>query len=79
MASQKKKNKLKNSYGSYGVLKNKKDKCKRFLFYSSSQRKEFDFKIKEQIVSNLNDCELIYNDDLDCCRGWHSRDNLIRR
>lgn len=79
MASQKKKNKLKNSYGSHGVLKNKKHKCKRFLFYTSSERKEFDSNFKEQIVDNLNDCELTYNDDLDCCRGWHSKDNLIRR
>lgn len=27
-----------------------------------------------QIMSN----ELTYNDDLDCCRGWHSKDNLMR-
>lgn len=40
MASEKKKRKLKNSYGVKGVLKNKKSKCKRFLFYTSSKRKE---------------------------------------
>ena len=38
MASQKKKNKLKNSYCWGGALKNKKLKLKRVLFYTSSQR-----------------------------------------
>ena len=38
MASQKKKNKLKNSYCWSGALKNKKLKLKRVLFYTSSQR-----------------------------------------
>jgi len=38
MASTKKKKKLKNSYGIGSVLKNKTDKIKRFLFYTSSQR-----------------------------------------
>lgn len=27
-----------------------------------------------QIMSN----ELTYNDDLECCHGWHSKDNLMR-
>ena len=40
MASQKKKNKLKNSYCWVGALKNKKLKLKRVLFYTSSKRKE---------------------------------------
>lgn len=40
MASQKKKNKLRNSYCCKGVLKNKKWKCKRVAFYTSSKRKE---------------------------------------
>lgn len=40
MASQNKKNKLKNSYCAPSALKNKlPDKCKRLLFYTSSQRK----------------------------------------
>lgn len=38
MASQKKKNKLKNSYCCRGALKNRKLKLKRVLFYTSSQR-----------------------------------------
>jgi len=38
MASQKKKNKLKNAYCWGGALKNKKLKLKRGLFYTSSQR-----------------------------------------
>ena len=40
MPSQKKKNKLKNSYCAAGVLKNKKWKCKRIAFYTPSQRRE---------------------------------------
>ena len=40
MASQKKKNKLKNSYCVKGELKNKDWRCKRVAFYTSSKRKE---------------------------------------
>ena len=40
MASENKKKKLKNSFGWKTILKNKKSKCKRFLFFTSSQRKE---------------------------------------
>ena len=43
MASQKKKNKLKNSHCVKGVLKNKDLKCKRLAFYTSSLRKELNF------------------------------------
>lgn len=39
MASENKKNKLKNSYCSHGYLKNKKIKIKRVMFYNSSNRK----------------------------------------
>ena len=54
MASNKKKNKLKNSFGCAGTLKNKDYKCKRFLFYTSSQRKEDDRRTKDE-VKNLNE------------------------
>ena len=40
MASQKKKNKLKNSYCCKGMLKNKDLKLKRVAFYTSSKRKD---------------------------------------
>ena len=41
MASENKKRKLKNSHCSHGALKNKlPHKCKRLLFFTSSQRKE---------------------------------------
>ena len=40
MASEKKKNKLKNSYCVKGMLKNKDLKLKRTAFFTSSQRKE---------------------------------------
>lgn len=46
MAIQKKKNKLKNSYCSYGMLKNKNVKLKRVVFYTSSLRKELDKGVK---------------------------------
>ena len=46
MASQKKKNKLKNSYCSHGMLKNKNVKLKRTAFYTSSLRKELDKGVK---------------------------------
>lgn len=47
MASQNKKNKLKNSYCSAGALKNKlPHKCKRLLFYTPSQRKDLNKDLK---------------------------------
>lgn len=50
MPSQHKKNKQKNAYGAYGILKNKVYRCKRFLFYTSSDR-QLNKKIK-----NVDDC-----------------------
>jgi len=40
MASEKKKKKLKNAHLAKGALKVKKVRCKRLLFYTSSQRLE---------------------------------------
>jgi len=39
MASTKKKNKLKNAYLARNILKNKKGRLKRMLFYTPSQRR----------------------------------------
>lgn len=51
MASEKKKRKLKNSYCVPGALKNKlPHKCKRTLFYTSSQRQQ---EKKEIMVTQL--------------------------
>lgn len=48
MASENKKNKLKNSYCVKGMLKNKDLKLKRTTFFTSSQRKENNsFKVEE--------------------------------
>ena len=48
MASEKKKNKLKNSYCVKGMLKNKDLKLKRTAFFTSSQRKENNsFKVED--------------------------------
>lgn len=39
MASEKKKSKLKNAFGIGGILKNTKQKMRRFLFFTPSQRR----------------------------------------
>lgn len=48
MSSENKKNKLKNSYCAKGLLKEKKSKLKRTLFYTSSLRKKLNDNIKVQ-------------------------------
>lgn len=49
MASEKKKHKLKNSYCVPSALKNKlPQKCKRTLFYTSSQRQKEKQEVKEK-------------------------------
>ena len=50
MASEKKKRKLKNSYCVPSALKNKlPQKCKRLLFFTSSQRQQEKQEIKEEV------------------------------
>ena len=52
MASEKKKRKLKNSYCVPSTLKNKlSHKCKRLLFYTSSQRQQEKWKIKRKLLT----------------------------
>ena len=52
MASEKKKHKLKNSYCVPSTLKNKlPQKCKRLLFYTSSQRQHEKWEIKRTLLT----------------------------
>lgn len=54
MASEKKKRKLKNSFGCKSTLKNKlPSRCKRFLFFTSSQRKAFKDEVK--VIEKVED------------------------
>ena len=53
MASEKKKRKLKNSYCVPSTLKNKlPQKCKRLLFYTSSQRQQEKWEIKRKLADD---------------------------
>lgn len=64
MSSEKKKRKLKNSYCVPSTLKNKlPHKCKRLLFYTSSQRQ----KEKQEVKENEETVppETIYNEKLE--------------
>ena len=78
MASEKKKHKLKNSYCVPSALKNKlPQKCKRLLFYTSSQRQQEKWEIKrnladDEYVDQLTKAKEIIKDYMTIAKGNHT-------